>query len=446
MDRRLIASTFAIATAIGSLVATVDAPPASAAAAPVIPLSMRLETSYLLKSSLDFTTGTITTWETIRIRNTSTGDITTINLAVLPRAFGELVSLSSIRVDGVPRSGSWTTNANFALALGRTLQRGERAVVTMRFVVKASGTIGTSLQGRLSKANGIMQVSHWFPIVSDGHALRYPGDAQYTLTATSIRLELTTNSSTVRIAAPGRRLNSYGRTHVYQIENARDFAFGASPSYRSIAGGAGGVTIEAWYTTGDAYAALATAAAAIVRFESAFGQYQWSRYVLAQTGRAASGNEYPGIVFLGGPKFDEREVVAHETAHQWWYAMAGNDQLRAPWLDEGIAEFAASYWFGTIHSYSSTKPIDSPVYAFPNLPAPLTSSDPGSYDQTIYFKSAAFLDSLRSRMGNSAFFAGMREFFAMNRNGIMTTREFYDTMARYGASKTYMDQFIAFGA
>jgi hypothetical protein len=289
-----------------------------------------------------------------------------------------------------------------------------------------------------------MQVSHWFPIVSDGHALRYPGDAQFTLTATSIRLELTTNSSTVRIAAPGRRLSVSGRTHVYQVENARDFAFGASPSYRAIAGSAAGVTIEAWYTTGDASAALASAKAALVRFESAFGQYQWSRYVLAQTGRAASGNEYPGIVFLGGPMFRDREVVAHETAHQWWYAMAGNDQLRAPWLDEGISEFAAAYWFGSIHSYSSSKPIDSPISAFPNLPAPTTSGDPGSYDQTIYFKSAAFLDSLRSRMGNTAFFAGMREFFAMNRNKIMTTREFYDVMARHGASTAYMDRFITF--
>jgi hypothetical protein len=213
-----------------------------------------------------------------------------------------------------------------------------------------------------------------------------------------------------------------------------------------LAGTAGGVTIEAWTTTGDAAAALATARAAIVRFEAAFGQYQWSRYVLAQTGRAASGNEYPGIVFLGGPMFDEREVVAHETAHQWWYAMAGNDQLKAPWLDEGMSEFAAAYWFGTFHSYSSDKPIDSPITAFPNLPAPQTSSDPGSYDQTIYFKSAAFLNGLRSRMGNTAFFAGMREFFAMNRNGVMTTREFYDVMARYGASTAFMDRFITFGA
>ena len=183
--------------------------------------------------------------------------------------------------------------------------------------------------------------------------------------------------------------------------------------------------------------------AALARFEQVFGTYQWPSFIVAQTGRKGSGNEYPGIVFLGSSVMTDRETVAHETAHQWWYGMAGNNQMREPWLDEGISEFAAAYFFGTFHSYSSTKPVNSSVYDFPNLPAPVTSRDPGSYTQTIYFKSAAFLNGLRSRMGNTAFFAGLRDLFGANRNGMLTTRRFVDTMARYGASTTYMRQYIA---
>jgi hypothetical protein len=37
----------------------------------------------------------------------------------------------------------------------------------------------------------------------------------------------------------------------------------------------------------------------------------------------------------------------------------------------------------------------------------------------------------------------MRAFFAANRNGFMSSREFYDTMARYGASTSYMRLFLA---
>ena len=210
-----------------------------------------------------------------------------------------------------------------------------------------------------------------------------------------------------------------------------------------MSGTAAGVPVRAWYTTGAGPTALKHAMAALARFEQVFGTYQWPSFVVAQTGRKGSGNEYPGIVFLGSSVMTDRETVAHETAHQWWYGMAGNNQMREPWLDEGISEFAAAYFFGTFHSYSSTKPVNSSVYDFPNLPAPVTGTDPGSYTQTIYFKSAAFLNGLRSRMGNAAFFAGLRDLFGANRNGMLTTRRFFDTMARHGASTTYMRQFIA---
>jgi hypothetical protein len=226
------------------------------------------------------------------------------------------------------------------------------------------------------------------------------------------------------------------------MSNTRDYAFGASPTYRVLTGTAAGVQVRAFYTTGAGSTALSYAKAALVKFEAAFGQYQWPTYTIAQTGRASSGNEYPGIVFLGGALFSNREVVAHETAHQWWYAMAGNDQLREPWLDEGIAEFAASYFFGEFHAYASNRPVNSRVYDFPNEPASLSSNDPNSYDQTVYYKSAKFLEGLRIRMGSTRFFDGLRALFAANRNMVMTSQEFVDTMAGYGASRTYMAQFV----
>jgi hypothetical protein len=413
-----------------------------AAAALVNRASIALTTSYVLKAKLDFASGTISATETIRIKNVSGTAISKVNLSVVPRAFGELTSISGFRVDGAPTTAAWTNNANLELQLGRNVANLGSVNVSLAFAVRASSAIGTSLEGRLSKANDIMQVSHWFPIVSDGHAVRYPGDAQYTRTATRIRLELTTDSSSVRIAAPGVRLVSSGVSHVYELANARDFAFSASPSYRVASTTAGGVLIGVYYTTGSASAALSTAVAAVNRFESAFGQYQWSRLIIAQTGRPGSGNESPGIVFLGGPLFSAREVVAHEVAHQWFYAMSGNDQLREPWLDEGISEFAASYWFGTINGYTSSRPVNSSIYEFPNLPAPETWSDPDSYDQTVYLKASSFLNGLRLRMGNARFFGALASLFAANRNGVMTTREFYDTFVRYGASTTYLRSFI----
>jgi len=135
-------------------------------------------------------------------------------------------------------------------------------------------------------------------------------------------------------------------------------------------------------------------------------------------------------------------VTAHEIGHQWWPMQTATNEGREPWLDEGIAEFTAGYFFGTLPQFASTRPVNSSVHEFPNVPAPVTSDDPDSYDQTIYFKASRFLDSLRQKMGSANFFAGLRDLFLANRNGIVTSREFYDTMARHGASKTFMAQYI----
>ena len=437
LPRRVLGPSLTLLIAITALASA----PATHAA--VNRASMILETSYVIKANLSFAAGTISASETIVIRNISDSAIDKVNLSVLPRAFGELTSIGRYKVDGATVTARWTNNANLELALGRTLARGATARIGLAFAVRASSLIGTSLEGRLSKANGIMQVSHWFPIISSGHAARYPGDSQYTRTARTIRLELTTDSASVRIAAPGRRIAFSERYHVYEMVNTRDFAFGASREYQAVSGSAGGVTVAAYYTNGDGPAALASAMAALVKFEAVYGQYQWPRFVIAQTGRAGSGNEYPGIIFVGGPLMANREVVAHEVAHQWWYAMAGNDQLREPWLDEGLAEFSAGYFFGRLSTtYSSTRPLNLTIYEFPNLPAPSTSSDPSGYNQTIYVKAAWFLNSLRLRMGNGHFFEALREVFAANRNGVLTTRELYDAFARHGASTAYMRQFL----
>jgi peptidase M1-like protein len=437
---RVTALALLLAVGTFGMSAAPGIPPSAAAATPA---SFRVEPSYVLRSSLNYGTGTISTSEKITIRNRSGVSISSTNLSVMPRAFGELVSLSDLRLDGARVTGSWTNSSNLRVEFGRSVAPDTRTVLTLSFVVRANGTIGTSLEGRLSKANGIMQVAHWFPIVSNGHGTRYPGDSQSTRAARKIRAEITTESTSVQIAAPGTRVSRVGRTQIYEIESARDFAFSASPNYKSVLGSAAGVTVRVYYTTGDGPSALKHGMSALAKFESVFGAYQWPRFVVAQTGRKGSGNEYPGIVFLGSAVMADRETVAHETAHQWWYAMAGNDQIAEPWLDEGISEFAASYFYGGFDAYSSSKPVNSSVYAFPNLPAPTTSDDPGSYTQTIYYKSAAFLNGLRSRMGNTAFFGGLRDLFNANRNGMMTTREFYDAMARRGASTTYMRQFIA---
>ncbi|WP_083489205.1 M1 family metallopeptidase [Heyndrickxia shackletonii] len=69
------------------------------------------------------------------------------------------------------------------------------------------------------------------------------------------------------------------------------------------------------------------------------------------------GMEYPGIITAGSIYNSQqvssealKNMVVHEIAHQWFYAIISNDSFNDAWLDEGFANFAESLYY-----FSSTK-------------------------------------------------------------------------------------------
>jgi aminopeptidase N len=71
-----------------------------------------------------------------------------------------------------------------------------------------------------------------------------------------------------------------------------------------------------------------------------YGPYAWPDYTIVITPDFTSGGiEYPTLSFVGA-RFFVLAVVDHETAHQWFYSLVGNDQARDPWLDETLATWA----------------------------------------------------------------------------------------------------------
>ena len=71
-----------------------------------------------------------------------------------------------------------------------------------------------------------------------------------------------------------------------------------------------------------------------------YGSYPWASYtVVATPDLDAEGIEYPTLVFIGGASIVTL-LVQHETAHQWFYSLVGNNQARDPWLDEALATWA----------------------------------------------------------------------------------------------------------
>jgi hypothetical protein len=81
------------------------------------------------------------------------------------------------------------------------------------------------------------------------------------------------------------------------------------------------------------------AIASLERYSVLYGPYPWSTYTvvaMADLTGLTGGLEYPTLVYQPATS----ENVPHETAHQWFYSLVGNDQARDPWLDEGLATWA----------------------------------------------------------------------------------------------------------
>ena len=141
------------------------------------------------------------------------------------------------------------------------------------------------------------------------------------------------------------------------FENVRDVAFVLGKELRSVSADADGVSVEYWYfsdTSPDRTLKVATDS--LSYFSRTFGKYEYPRYVVVQTDFPYGGMEYPALSMISSALKESEvpAVVAHETAHQWWYAMVGNNQFEAAWQDEGLAEYSSALFLGAYPEYGGS--------------------------------------------------------------------------------------------
>ncbi len=122
-------------------------------------------------------------------------------------------------------------------------------------------------------------------------------------------------------------------------------------------------------------------------YSQRYGAYPWSTYTVAvmRDFSVLSAFAYPTIGFFGA---SSGVLVPHETAHQWFYSLVGNDQSRDPWLSEGLATWAQTGPEGSLATMTATS---IPAVARNRIGAPMSYWDPlgfndlrlGVYVQTV---------------------------------------------------------------
>lgn len=151
-------------------------------------------------------------------------------------------------------------------------------------------------------------------------------------------------------------------------------------------------------------------------FESVFGPYPYrnEQYGHAQFGWSG-GMEHATISFMGSFQTD---LIAHELAHQWFGNQITCGSWSDIWLNEGFATYAEALYFESISKPSFInfkKSLVKDITAYPggsiyiHRKEDLTDSRIFDY-RLSYQKSAMVVHMLRMKLGDDAFYRGLRNY------------------------------------
>lgn len=223
-------------------------------------------------------------------------------------------------------------------------------------------------------------------------------------------------------AGPGAR---GGEDGLWRFEaTARDLAVVLSRDFCVSQAQAANVTVRGFaFAQEDAEELAELGARAVEVFTGLFGPMARRELLLCAGDFFVGGMETPGLVLLDeGLLSDEllEYVVAHETAHQWWYADVGSDQVQSPWQDEALTEYSTLLYFEATqgrnamqHMYASLlRPaLERADAQGVRLDAPLSAFHSSAlYDAVVYKKGAAMFHDVRALLGNEAFFRALKKY------------------------------------
>lgn len=345
------------------------------------------------------------------------------------------------------------------ISLPTPLGPGEEANITILFELRLPVK-----QDRYGMYGDVIALGNWYPIIA-----AYDGDGwhlePYYTDGESFYFEAALYDVTIKIpssfivAATGVR-ESAQIEGGWRVERwvatlpVREFACMASPRYKVSSAeariGARRVKVYSYYfpehqTWGEV--ALEAAVRSLELFSRLYGEYPYPEYRVCESYGWFGGMEYPMLVMISSRLYapNRRDVmemvVAHETAHQWWYGLIGNNEGGEPFMDEAFAEYSGIVYFEFTYGRGEFERqflrfVRRPFYSYiarRGVDYPLTSSvwdfpDSYAYYANIYEKGALVLHYLRWILGDDRFFEGLREVYRRYRFGIVHIEDFITVM------------------
>lgn len=181
---------------------------------------------------------------------------------------------------------------------------------------------------------------------------------------------------------------------------------------------------------------------AIKTFNNKFGAYPYGQYSVVMNS-FPSGMEYPGLVYISenyctmATKDFLEIIIIHETAHQWWYGVVGNDQIDEGWLDESLATYSEVIYIDENYGKEQSKDYYEVMVVenykrgkefFKNdekILKPLNEFEGwGDYGSLAYSKGAMFINSIKEDFGEEIFYDILNKYYKEYKFLNATTEDF----------------------
>lgn len=218
----------------------------------------------------------------------------------------------------------------------------------------------------------------------------------------------------------------------YKAKNVRSFCLVLSENYDVLTDNTLGIEINYYYYDDDnPRDSLKTAVESVEYFGKTFGEYPYKKFSVCQTKFNEGGMEFASLVYISDELEDKayKEVIIHETAHQWWQVTVGNNEVEEGFLDEGLTEYSVVLFYenhpeygyerkelisSAEKTYKTFCSVTDKLFGNVNTKMKRNLGEFTSeyeYVNVCYVKPCIMFEELRKSIGDKAFFKGLKRYY-----------------------------------
>ena len=398
---------------------------------------------YIIDVTLNYSSHSLSVDEVINYQNLTGVNLDSLVLAVEPNLWKNCFKLDGVMVSGQMVDDYKLASDRLDLPLSTPLAPAAAINLLLHFDLSLPPADVHHVFGYNEMQANLVD---WYPFIvpySQGWQLHPPAGVGEHLVYEAADFDVTIHPGdaapavTLAAGTPGELVN--GAWH-YRLARARTFAWSASPFYETATTSVNGVPLMGYYFQAEksqAGMALGEVAKAVTTYSSLFGPYPYASLSMVES-PFYDGMEYDGLFFLSRDFYNASDgtvlnnlvdIAVHETAHQWWFGSVGSDQALEPWLDEALATYSERLFYEQnyanvvnswqtfrVDSFDPSGWVDTDIYHGVNF---------RTYANAVYLQGARFLQALRERIGDPAFFAFLKDYASQMGGRISTSADFF---------------------